>query len=230
MLWHSLPFDDGSLIPRAGRQDGKASLDSKTLGARLPGTASLRYVSFVAVWELQSQLSTVVLVALVALAPPSVALGVMIAWSLLATVIYLIARGRGLPDLLAIGRPSLTGASRPSSRLAGLLMLFVVRVWFVGIQAYVYSKTLCPVLDRQGERSVSRRLARLGVLATGLTMFGVLTSQHMLGRAGFGSRGALALGFLGSFLNIPYRVLLSAAVVHTTMGLVGLLTSPTSMI
>jgi hypothetical protein len=206
-------------------RNGQQLLQPRSLRGRLANTADLKYMSFVAAWELQSQIATVVLVALVALAPLWVALGVMIAWSLTATVTYFVARRRGLPDLLEIGRPDLSLSGQPSSRLLALLMLFAIKVWFVGLQAYVYSKTLCPVLDRKD----GHRMARLGVVAMGLTLFGVSASQHMLGRAGYESRRALALGFLGSFLNVPYRVLLSATVVHTTMGLLHLLTSPTPL-
>jgi hypothetical protein len=227
----SLAADAQTLVPSVSRTCHRRTiLDATALRARLAKTQDVRFLGFVAAWELQSQFSTVVLVGLVAFAPLSICLGVMIAWSLLATVVYFVARRRGLPDLLEIGQPNLSRASRPSSRLFGLLLLFLIKLWFVGFQAYVYSRTLCPLLDRREKRGVSNRLAWLGVVGMGLTMFGVSASQHMLGRAGFQPRQALTLGFAGSFLNVPYRVLLSATVVHTTLSLLHLLTSPTALI
>ena len=41
-------------------------------------------------------------------------------------------------------------------------------------------------------------------------MFGISTSQHVLRKAGFRGGALLRYGFLGSLLNVGYRVALSA--------------------
>lgn len=95
----SLVAEYQTLVPAVSQscRRRRTFLDPVALRERLANTPDVKYLSFVAAWELQSQIATVVLVALVALASLSITLGVMIAWSLLATVVYFVARRRGLP-------------------------------------------------------------------------------------------------------------------------------------
>ncbi len=176
----------------------------------LPGNDA----AFVVGWEVQSQLSTLVLVTLIAFVSIWVALATMLAWSLVAHVIYHNAREHGLPDLVAI---------QPPKRGAGRMMFLrhaagsVVRVWFVGLQNMVFARVACSVL--RGGGSFEARSRRIGVLGLGMTLFGVTTAEHLLRRAGFHGKSLLYRGLLGPFLNVPYRVFLSAAVVHAVLSL-----------
>src|SRR5688500_11065321 len=54
--------------------------------------------AFLALWEVQSQVATVAYIGLVAFTSLWVTLGAMLAWSLVATVIFCYARERGYPN------------------------------------------------------------------------------------------------------------------------------------
>jgi hypothetical protein len=60
------------------------------------------------------------------------------------------------------------------------------------------------------------------VLLVGMTMFGVTVAEQLLRAAGYEGRKLLHLASIGPFLNVPYRVLLSAvfvAVLNSAFGL-----------
>lgn len=176
-----------------------------------------RAVGLLSIWEAQSQLSTVVLISLTALLPVWLAIGPMLAWSLIATVAYHLARQRGLPDVL----DSAGAVARRGRGVLGLLRtgcLTAGRAWLAGFQAFLYTRTARRLLTNPA-RCRSRRLTRAGVVGLGLTLFGVSTTHHLLQRAGFSGSALLRLGFLGSLLNVTYRVLLSALVLDLARAL-----------
>ena len=105
-------------------------------------------------------------------------------------------------------------------RWLGKIGASIVRVWMVGLQAFVYSRTAGRVL-LQPARCWRTRLTRIAVLGVGLTLFGVAAAHHMLAKAGLPEDRVLKLSFIGPFLNVPYRILLSAIVVNAALGLAG---------
>lgn len=163
-------------------------------------------------WEIQSQISTIVLVSLIAFVSIWAALVIMLAWSLIAHFVYCTARERGLPDLIRVQVPR-TGGGTPTflRHAAGS----AVRVWFVGLHNMVFAHVACSVL--RGGNGFAARARRLGVLGLGMTLFGVTTAEHLLRRAGFSGPSLLYRGTLGPFLNVPYRIFLGAAVMHAVM-------------
>jgi hypothetical protein len=184
-----------------------AGLEREVLD-RLKHSVPWRSVGFLGAWEAQSQLSTFVLVALSALLPVWLAFVPMLVWSLLATVVYCHARERGVPDLLDAAQPAKSQERVGLCSLARSMSVSAVKVWLAGVQSVLYARTCCRVLGKPA--AGWRKVARFGVLGVGLTMFGVTTSHHVLRRAGYQGASLLRLGFVGSFLNVPYRVLLSA--------------------
>ena len=93
-----------------------------------------------------------------------------------------------------------------------------VRAWFAGFHAFAYARVASPLLcpSRTGFRA---RATRYGLLALGMTLFGVTAAEHMLRRTGLKGRRLLEVGLLGPLLNVPYRVLLSAIVLHAALSL-----------
>ncbi len=137
----------------------------------------------------------------------------MLAWSLVAHVLYHHARERGLPDLVTIKRPERGGGPfRFIRHAAGS----AIRVWFVGLHNLLFARVACTVL--RGGNGFAARTRRIGVLGLGMTLFGVTTAEHLLRRAGFSGSSLLYRGLIGPFLNVPYRIFLSAAVVHTAIS------------
>jgi hypothetical protein len=176
-----------------------------------------RAVGLLSVWEAQSQLSTIVLISLTAVLPVWLAIVPMLAWSLVATVAYHLARQRGLPDVL----DSAGVLARRGRGVLGLLKagcLTAGRAWLAGFQAFLYTRTARGLLNSPA-RCSSRRLTRAGVVGLGLTLFGVSTTHHLLQKAGFSGGALLRLGFVGSLLNVTYRVLLSALVLDLARAL-----------
>jgi hypothetical protein len=153
----------------------------------------------------QSRIASITLLSLVALSHAWLALGVMAAWSLLATVVYFIARVNGAPDLLELGMSKVGQRSVASSLTGAFVSLF--RIVLVGPPAFIYTKLLrlkppgaCP----------RRRFCHGAVLAAGATLFGVTTTHHILRKGGFEGQGLLKLSCAGSLLNVTYRTALSA--------------------
>jgi len=204
--------------------DAALGISSPTLGLEAQADhlsrahKSLYEVSFLTAWEIQSQVAAVVLIALVALASVWATLGVMIAWSLVATCLYYYGRKRGLPDVLdtqwSIPRAK-AGQWREWLRETTFSLL---KAWLAGLQPFLYSLTFCRILPRP-VNCWRLRVARMAVLAIGLTLFGVTAAHHMLHKAGLPDDKVLKLSFLGPFLNVPYRILLSAIIFNAALQL-----------
>jgi len=165
---------------------------------------------FLACWQVQAKISTLVMFGLIAYSV-WMALIVMLAWALLATFVYYVARQRGLPDLLANPAAGSGAAMRTGQILGGL--------WLVRINAFFFANVVRPLL-RDG--AVRSKLVRGAVLGTGLTLFGVTTNQHMLQAAGYRGARLLALSTFGSFLNVPYRIFSGAITLHLLVELINL--------
>jgi hypothetical protein len=118
-----------------------------------------------------------------------------------------------MPDLLEAHRASSERGTRRRLSLVGTAGMAVVKAWLAGVQPFVYSRTVCRLLSKPvtGRRV---RVVRGAVLLVGLTLFGVTTAHHMLRRAGYSERRIFQLSLAGSFLNVPYRIVLSAAVLN----------------
>jgi hypothetical protein len=173
-------------------------------------------VGFVAAWEVQSQLATLVLVGLVATVPLAPALIVMLGWSFVACAVYCYSRRRGMPDLLEAHAARAAQEPRHVWALKAAF-LTAVKAWLAGLQPFVYSRTVCQVLSMPSQcRRI--RLARGVVLFVGLTLFGVTAAHHMLRRAGYSEDRIFKLTLAGSCLNVPYRLLLSATAINLFTG------------
>lgn len=191
-----------------GLDTAAVSWESEVL-AGLRSKVPWHSIGFLSFWEIQSQLSAIVLIALLAFVSPLLALGPMLVWSLLATVVYYQARERGVPDVLEAVSITVPRSANDLFACARTVGVIAGRVWLAGFQSFVYARVVCPLLARTST-GPRRRLVRIAVVAVGLTLFGVSTSQHVLRKAGFRGAQLLRFGFLGSVLNVGYRVLLSA--------------------
>ena len=186
--------------------------------AKRAGNHRLHEVGFLTAWELQSQVATLAFVALVALVPVWLALTCMLCWSLTATFIYWLARKNGLPDLLN------SQWCKPPGSLAGLRSWLsatgfaVLKTTLAGIQPFLYSRILSPVLLNPARDWRNKAIHWL-VLSVGFTLFGVTTVHHLLEQAGTPKERILRLSLVAPFLNVPYRLLLSALVVNTILQL-----------
>lgn len=169
--------------------------------------------AFLVGWEVQSQIATLVLVGLVAFVSIWAAMATMLVWSLLATIAYCYAREHGLPDLVTIQKPKTSaGVGCFVRHAAGS----AVKVWFVGLHNLVFARLAGGFLGG-GSRFAKRR--RIAVLSLGMTLFGVTTAEHLLRRSGLSGTPLLRFGLVGPFLNVPYRIFLSAAVMHGVIEL-----------
>jgi hypothetical protein len=169
-------------------------------------------VGFVAAWEVQSQLATLVLIGLVATVPLAPALIVMLGWSFAACAVYCYSRRRGMPDLLD-AHPERSAQERKHVWALKAAVLTLIKAWLAGLQPFVYSRTVCRVLA-QPSRCARTRLVRGAVLFVGLTLFGVTAAHHMLRKAGYSEDRIFKLSLAGSCLNVPYRLLLSATMIN----------------
>jgi hypothetical protein len=191
---------------------------STAITAKLPrdvsvGTGNFAWndLCWLAAWQIQARLATLVLVGLVAVVSLWAALTIMLSWSLMATFGYCLCRQRGLPDLLENSRPKPINA--PELAWMRWALLSLLKAWLVGVQAFIFSRTVGWLLMRP-DRRWRARLVRVVVLGIGLTLFGVTASHHMLRKAGYAEGDLLRFSFVGSFLHVPYQILLSAAVVR----------------
>lgn len=164
-------------------------------------------------WEVQSHLSSITLIALIAFTSIWVALPVMLVWSLIATIAYCHARELGYPSLLAEEEwhATATGAASFAARSA-------VKAWFAGFHTFAYAR-VATTLVSPDRSSVRGRVTRIAVLVLGMTLFGVSAAEHLLRRAGYEGKRLVQLGLMGPFLNVPYRVLISALVLHAVAGI-----------
>jgi hypothetical protein len=129
-----------------------------------------------------------------------------------ATIVYYHARERGLPDVLEADRITAVVSKRTAATWIKQLGLAAGKAWLAGFQAFIFTRGCCHFLAKPG-RGARQRLLRFTVVALGLTLFGVSTSQHVLRRAGLSGRQLVEVGFLGSVLNVGYRVLLSTLLI-----------------
>jgi hypothetical protein len=175
--------------------------------------------AFVIGWELQSQVATVAFITLVALFSIWLALAVMLTWSIIATVAYCRARERGYPSMLSENQAG--KGNRIHSRIKGAFFSFF-KAWLAGFQAFAFSRVAkyALVLERPCPK---RRALQVLVLGVGLTLFGVTTAEHLLRKAGYSGQQLVRLGLVGPFLNVPYRILLSAGMVKFASSLIGYL-------
>ena len=175
--------------------------------------------AFVVGWELQSQIATVAFITLVALVSIWLALAVMLVWSVIATIAYCRAREMGYPSMLTESQAR--AGSRVHSTIKGAAFSFL-KAWLAGFQAFAYSRVARYALVQENPCRL-RRALRLLVLGVGLTLFGVTTAEHLLRKAGFTGTQLVRLGLIGPFLNVPYRLLISAGIVKFATSLVGYL-------
>jgi hypothetical protein len=171
----------------------------------------LKHGSFLAIWQVQSKLGSLALLALLAVSPWS-ALVVSLLWTLAATFVYYTARHRGVPDFLAVSDSSCR-AARTGQVLGG--------VWLVGLSAFAFANVLRPLL-RSEPLCRRSRITRFGVLGVGLTLFGVTMNQHMLQVAGYRGPKLLAVSLAGAFLNVPYRIFCGALTLHVLLSLMSI--------
>lgn len=178
--------------------------------------------AFLAAWEAQSQLASLAYLGLVAFSTLWVALPVMLTWSLIATVAFCHARERGYPNLL-------TAQELPKGRQRGFLwyaMGSAIRAWLSGFQAFIFARCSSFLLVEREQAGRLHRGMKYMVLGLGMTLFGVTTAEHMLRRVGYTGKKLARVGLIGPFLNVPYRILLSAAVIHLVRDGLGLLQGP----
>jgi hypothetical protein len=177
-------------------------------------------VGFVAAWKLQSLLATLAFVTFVALIPVSLVLAIMVAWSLLAALFYHKARQMGLPDLFADSRIASGQTSTTSwTRFAATLLTFG-KACIVGVQPFIYCRTV-GCLVRPAD-SLPGRMVRSAVLWIGLVLFGVTATHHLLSKAGYSGAMLLNLSYVGTVLNVSYRVVVSVLLVNLATGIISL--------
>ena len=177
-------------------------------------------VGFIAAWKIQSSLATLAFFAFVALLHIGIALLIMVAWSLMATLVYHRARLKGLPDLFENSRIVASGAGKTWFAACSAMGFTLVKAFIVGLQPFIYCRTLGCLL-RPG-KSFPGRAARHAVLWTGLTLFGVTATHHLLQRAGYSGSQLLNFSYLGTVLNVTYRILISAVLVNAVTGVASL--------
>jgi hypothetical protein len=175
--------------------------------------------AFVAGWELQSQVSSIVLVAFARFGSLNSAIPVMLLWSLLTTLVFHHARLAGRPDLLE--RTSWGTRSRVLRVRLLSAGWSALKAWLAGIQAFIYTRVFRGVIATEAH-CLRSKVSRFTVLGVGLTIFGVPTAHHLLRTAGYQRQTLLRLGFLAACLNVPFRVVASGIVVNLTLGLLPL--------
>jgi hypothetical protein len=176
--------------------------------------------AFIVFWEGQGYLSSLAYVALVAFATIWIAFGAMFVWSVLATLAFCAARERGYPNLLT----DMPSPKREAGHLAGYALRSVGRALLAGVNAFIFSRCSGFVLTKKHGSCRARRFARVGVLGVGLTLFGVSSAEHLLRTAGYSGGRLLRMSLIGPFLHVPYRVLVSAAVVALFTDALGVVT------
>jgi hypothetical protein len=162
--------------------------------------------AFVVFWEGQGHLSSIAYVGLVAFTSIWFAFAAMFAWSVAATLVFCAARERGYPNLLSdVASPRMKARS-----LASYAASAVARAALTGVNAFIYARCAGVLLAEKQGCCKARRIARIGALGIGLTLFGVSTAEHILRSAGYSGRRLLRMSLIGPVLNVPYRILMSA--------------------
>jgi len=144
----------------------------------------------------------------------------MTVWSLVATLMYHRARLMGLPDLFENSRIAASSAGKRWYSGFATMVFTGIKACIVGVQPFIYCRTLGFLLNPA--TSQPRRLARLAVLWTGLTLFGVTATHHLLQKAGYSGGELLNFSYLGTVLNVTYRILISAVLVNAVTGVVSI--------
>jgi hypothetical protein len=166
----------------------------------------VREIRFLLLWEAQSRLSGIVLLALAASAAFWVGLAVMLPWALLATIVYEGRRKAGLPDIV---EPPVRRATGNKLRW----LAYGVKAWlFIGWQPIAYARITAPLL-RGGRGCRATRGGRYAALGFGLVFFGVTPAHHLLRKAGYGRERVYALNVAGRFLNVPFKLAQATLVV-----------------
>jgi hypothetical protein len=133
----------------------------------------------------------------------------MFAWALIATLVYYQARLRGFPDVFD---SSVVWPPRQWPSWAVAAGVAIIKAWLAGVQPFLYAKAFSGLLAGPAT-DWRRRLGRAVILAVALILFGVTAAHHLLRRANIPDRTVLRLCCLGSFLNVTYRVTLSALII-----------------
>jgi hypothetical protein len=173
--------------------------------------------AFLVFWEGQGHLSSVTYVGLVAFANIWLAFGAMFVWSVLATLLFCAARERGYPNLLS----EIKAPERRAGHMAWFAVGSVARAWFAGVNAFLYARGSRLLLVEKAGCCKARRMARVGVLGLGLTLFGVTSAEHLLRTSGYTGGKLLRRCLIGPFLHVPYRLMVSAAVVAVARDALG---------
>ena len=176
--------------------------------------------AFIVVWEGQGHLSALAYVALVAFTGIWVAFGAMFIWSVLATLLFVAARERGYPNLLT----SMSAPRRKAGHVAWFAVGSCCRAWLAGVNAFAFTRCSSVLITQKQGCCRARRFARIGALGIGLTLFGVTAAEHLLRTAGYSGRKLARLTLIGPFLHVPYRVMVSAAVVALFTDALGVVT------
>lgn len=182
-------------------------------GGNVQHSRPFQDVGFLGLWEIQSQVATVAFFLLLTFLPIWAVIACMVAWSLIATVVYYRARQRGLPDLLETRWEAPPVREGGWSRWFGATGLSMAKAWMAGVQPFIYTRVAGPILSRP-VMCWRGRLARVAIVAVGCTLFGASTAHHLIQRAGVPRASVLRYSLIGPFLNVPYRVLLGALVLH----------------
>ncbi len=176
--------------------------------------------AFIAFWEIQGHLASFAYVGLVAFASIWIAFGAMFVWSVIATVVFCAARERGYPNLLT----DMAAPKRRAGNILGYAVSAFFRAWLAGVNAFAFSRCSGFVIKQKHGSCRFRRVARYGVLAVGLTFFGASSAEHLLRTAGYSGGQLVRRCLVGPFLHVPYRVLVSAAMVALFTDALGLVT------
>ncbi len=175
--------------------------------------------AFIVFWEGQGHLSSLAYVALVAFASIWIALGAMFVWSVAATLVFCTARERGYPNMLS----EMSLPKRRASSFASYAALSLVKAALAGVNSFIYARCSGFLLEEKQGCCRARRLARIGAIGLGLTLFGVSTAEHLLRSAGYSGSKLMRMSLWGPVLHVPYRVLLSAAMVALLTDALGAL-------
>jgi hypothetical protein len=165
---------------------------------------------FVLGWELQSQLSRVVLVSMMAFVSVWLGALLILAWSLVAAHVYDYYIRRGRPDLLqdhAVGKGPLARG------LTIYSLVWAIKLVFAGPVHIVLAKGTRFTLTRVSGQPYYQVVRGLALLVSSF-VGGVTVCHHLLRTAGF-SRTQVYWGTMaGRLSNLGYQVLYSAFLIH----------------
>jgi len=152
---------------------------------------------------------------LIALAPIWAGLLLMALWSMATTVIYIWTREHGCPDILEI---RLKRAESDPGLSPRAVAASAVKVWFAGIHVVAFAKLAHPFVHTRRMR-LPGRVLRVVLLAAGMTLFGVSTTEHLLRRAGFRGDRLVRFALIGPLVHIPFAFFAGHALFEWLMDL-----------